>query len=237
MATWFDLDGAAGRAAVYISSGSDAPLTDPLGNLSNVKFHTSLAYPYLVYSVTGSITLPAVAANVTDYSVRNTLFSHGVGSLPLIEGRITSGLSRVVRLNGSVPVQVGTVVNGPQFPRVVHLGADSTYVYLSEYGSTEENGGWDAITLGWRVDVMSVASGYGTGVDITSTYFVCGPFDSRRRYMRADVSGADQPMTHAVTLDMAIPSAEQVHWRYAVAGYVQNRGSLTYETPYTLVSI
>lgn len=238
MPTYFDLDGAVAKSAIYTSSGSDAPLYDPLGNLANVKFHTDLAYPYLTQSVTGSITLPAVAANVTERNVNNILFAHGVGAVPFIEGTITGGLSRVVRLNGSVPVQVGTVVNGPQFPRMVHLGADATYVYLTDYGSTEENGGWPAITLSWRVDLLQVAQGAsGNWVDITDSYFKVGPFDSTRRYMRADASGADMPMTSGVTFQVSRPAAEQTDWRYSVAGYVMNYGAITANASYLLVRL
>lgn len=234
---FFDSDGETEVIGVYSSSGTDAPLYAPLTYLSDTKFNSSLAYPAVVSSVTGSITLPAVAANVADRNSNNILFAHGQGVVPFVEGKITSGLSRVVRLNGSVPVQVGTIINGPQFPRMVHLGADATYVYLNDYGSTEENGGWPEITLSYQVDIMAVSQNYGTGVDWTPTYIIAGPFDSRRRYMRADAPGADQPMTQGVTFTMSRPAAEQTHWRYSVAGYVMNYGSLTADAAYTLVKI
>jgi len=239
MPTYFDVDGAVGVAGIYTSAdGSDAPLYAPLTYLSDTKFNSALAYPAVTSSVTGSITLPAVAANTTDHRVNNVLFAHGIGSIPFIEGRITSGLSRVVRLNGSLPVQTGSVVNGPQFPRMIHLGADASNVYLTDFGSTEENGGWPSLTLGWRVDLMQVyQGGSGVGFDAVPSYFVCGPFDSRRRYMRADAPGADQPMTQGITFTMSRPSAETTHWRYSVAGYVVNFGSLTYSAPFTLVTV
>ena len=197
MPTYFDVDGAVGVAGIYTSAGTDAPLYAPLTYLSQTNFNTSLAYAYRISRTTGSITLPAVAANTSSWSLYSTapatarLFAHGQGTIPLVEGRITSGLSRVVRLNGSVPVQVGATGNGPQFPRVVHLGADATYVYLQAYGTTCETVGWPAITLGWSVDIMSIVSGALGGFDAVPSYFTCGPFDSRRRYIMADSPGAN----------------------------------------------
>lgn len=242
MATFFEVSGQLGAAAIYTSSGGDEPLYDPLAYLSQTKFHTGLAYQYRVSRVTGSITLPAVAADVSMWSLYNTdpaasrLFAHGQGSIPLIEGRITSGLSRLVRLNGSVPVQVGATGLGPQFPRMVHLGADATHVYLNAYGSTCETVGWPAITLGWSVDIMAVSTGANGGFDAVPSYFQCGPFDSRRRYMMADAPGADEPMTRGVTFYMSRPGPDLTDWRYSVAGYVVNNGSITTNTPYTLVT-
>lgn len=149
-------DGTSGTVAVYdYTAGNDNPFSNPLGDIPRLRFHSGLLYPAIVSTVTGSISLPAVSANTTDRNVRHTLFAHGRGGIPYVEGAITSGLSRVVGLCGSVPVQTGDST-GAAFPRVVHLGADATNVYLNEYGSTHETFGWSALTLGWTVYVTDV---------------------------------------------------------------------------------
>jgi hypothetical protein len=149
-------DGATGKVAIYdYTTANDDPFTAPLSHVSRLLFHSDLQYPAIIDVRTGSITLPSVGTNTTERSVAYTLFAHGRGGVPYVEGAITSGLSRVVALCGSVPVQVGTSL-GAAFPRVVHLGADATNVYLNEYGSTHETFAWGSVTLGWTVYVTDV---------------------------------------------------------------------------------
>ena len=134
----------------------DAPFSAPLSYLPQTRFHSSLRYPAIVSTVSGSIALPSVPANRREYSMANILFAHGRAGIPYVEGAITSGLSRVVALCRSVPIMTcGTGAAG-QFPRVVHLGADATNVYLNDYGTTYELSGFASITLGWTVYVTDV---------------------------------------------------------------------------------
>jgi hypothetical protein len=139
------------------SAVGDAPFSAPLSYLPKIRFHSSLKYPAIIDTRSGiSVSLPAVAANLSHQQNQIQLFAHGKAGIPYVEGKITSGLSREVGLCGSVPVQTcGTGAAG-QFPRVVHLGADGAYVYLKWYGTTYELSGFSALTLTLTVYVTDV---------------------------------------------------------------------------------
>lgn len=147
-------DGGTGKVAVYdYTAGDDVPFTTPLSAIGRLKFHSDLPYPAIIDTRSVSVTLPAVASATDESNIRHILFAHGVSGIPYVEGAITSGLSRVVALCGSVPVQVGTGLANSFF-RAVHLGADATYVYLNDYCTTYETQGFPALTLGLNVFVL-----------------------------------------------------------------------------------
>lgn len=61
-------------------------------------------------------------------------------------------------------------------------------------------------------------------VDITSSYIKIGNFDSRRRYVRRDLSSSSDAffVPHGRTLDASVNSGtlSTAVWRYSVNGYV-----------------
>jgi len=149
----------ASGVAIYdeAAAGGDGPFTSPLSHLGNVRFHSSLKYPAIVDTRTGiTVNLAAVGTNVTHRTQTFTLFAHGRGGIPFVEGVITGGLSQTVALCGSVPVQTCGSGAAGAFVRVVHLGADGTNVYLNDYGTTYELSGFSALTLTLTVYVTDV---------------------------------------------------------------------------------
>lgn len=236
MTTWIDIDGATNAVAIY-TGDDDAPLTAPLDHVDRLKFHSSLPYPYVVDTRTGTLSLPAVAANTTERTVAHTLFAHGRASTPYTYGKITSGLSQTVPMQGGVVVQTGASL-GAVYPRVLHLGADATNVYINEYCSTHNTFGLSSLTLDWTVYVLETGAVTSDVVDITPDYFLAGNFDSRRRYMRADATGADMPMAHGVTFAMERnPPGQDTAWKYKVDTYQVSFGTVSMTTTETLVKI
>ena len=150
----------ASGAAIYdeVAAGGDGPYTSPLSFLPQLRFHSSLRYPAAALVVTGiTVNLAAVAADSINERVQTfTLFAHGQGGIPYVEGVITSGLGQPVALCGSVPVQTCGSGAAGQFVRVVHLGADGSNVYLNDYGATFETAGFAALSLILTVYVMDV---------------------------------------------------------------------------------
>lgn len=146
-------DGATGKLAIYNYSGSDAPFTAPLSNISSLLFHSDLRSISITGVQTGTATLPVRSAN-TSGRAAIALFAHGKAGFPYVEGRITSiggvGISRP--LVGSVPV----VTQTQGYARLVHLGADSTFVYLHEVYAAEKTTAYAGLVLGYEVYVSDV---------------------------------------------------------------------------------
>jgi len=152
-----------GKVAIYTyDTPDDVPFTSPLSAVSRLRFHTDLVYPRIINTQTRTITLPSVIANAqsdTDTTSTTTLFAHGLGGIPWVEGKITSGLGQVVPLCGSVPVQrhstFPATVSG-SFVRLVHLGADSTNVLLNSFCVTEDVQTMPAVTITVVVYVTNI---------------------------------------------------------------------------------
>lgn len=153
MTVRFHADGATGKLAIYNYSGSDAPFTSPLSYIPSVLFHSDLQSISVTGVSTGTATLPARAANTTGRAAI-ALFAHGKAGFPYVEGRITSiggvGISRP--LVGSVPVATQT----QGYARLVHLGADSTFVYLHEVYAAEVSTAYAGLVLGYEIYVTDV---------------------------------------------------------------------------------
>lgn len=120
------VDGVNGKAAIYTGT-DDLPFSAPLSYPSRVLFHTDLPTIGIVTTATVGVTLSAKSitgtANYAPGQQSIALFAHGQAGIPYVEGVITSGLSQRVTLAGSVLLHQH---------RWVHLGADSTYVYLQD---------------------------------------------------------------------------------------------------------
>lgn len=122
-----------GVLAIYtvpdVGVADDAPLATPLSYLSRIKFHSGLAYPKVIQTVTTTLSLPGVSGTplrTASYS----LFAHGRSGQPWVLGRaIVQGIA--VAFTGSVPVQ--QFATGHPYARFLALGADATNVWIHEY--------------------------------------------------------------------------------------------------------
>lgn len=162
MAVVFDAHGGVGKVACYTvpdnNIADDAPLTNPLGNLSRVKFHSDFDYVRVLSVWEGTLNLPAIAVGSTALRTASyTLFAHGRPGQPWVLGDLVTQGQRVAFL-GSVPVQQPARF-GPVDPyaRFVSLGADGTNVIAYEYcplpGARNDWAGLSAISIPIRVFV------------------------------------------------------------------------------------
>lgn len=134
--------------AIYNYSGSDGPFTNPLGNIPSLLFHSDLRSISITSVTSGTVTLSAHSANTIGRQAY-ALFGHGKAGIPYVEGRLTgSGLPLV----GSVPVETQT----QGYARLVHLGADATYVYLHEIWAAERTTAYGSLSLAYQVYVSDV---------------------------------------------------------------------------------
>lgn len=113
---------------VCIHNGNDDVVDDPYLDLSRVLFHSSLRYPAVVDTQTGSTAMASVAVG----AVRSTtyrLFEHGRPGIPMVLGYLTNFGNGRVPLAGSVATAIVSKWSG----RFVTLGADATHVILHEF--------------------------------------------------------------------------------------------------------
>jgi len=154
-------DGVTGKVAIYdYTAGNDNPFTDPTNNISRLKFHSDLDSISVIAKVTGTITLPAMSAGAFRSAATN-VYAHGRGAIPYVEGRITSigGSGVDWAFLGSVPVVDGTAALGGDtlntgYQRILHLGANSTYVIINEM--SQARGIWPAVNIGYEIWVTDV---------------------------------------------------------------------------------
>jgi hypothetical protein len=162
MAYRFRADGTTGVVAIYEAS-DDAPFTAPLSYASRVIFHSGLAYPAQIATITGSIVLPLRSTAIVPIGFEtysHQLDAHGQSGIPFVEGRVL-GLSdhggADLPLVGSIPVQRinagGSVTN--QW-RWLTLGADATHIWLHEGVLPVFSGSSNlpAITINYEVHIL-----------------------------------------------------------------------------------
>lgn len=146
---------AAGAAAIYTVTSrtavDDAPLNDPLTHRSRIKFHSDWNYIAQEDVHTGSLVLPARAAGFVG-ATQNTLFAHGKAGVPGVFGVALNlkGSGIDVPLFGTVAVDVDAAIGAGRF---LNLLADSTNVYLSDWGMVAIATGYPSFTLNWVVYV------------------------------------------------------------------------------------
>lgn len=170
----FKLDPASGQYAIYTvptpTSTDDAPLTNPLGNLSRVIVHPQLRYPGVVATISGTLSLAAATYNgpaVSSPEYRtHTLGAHGQSGLPMLIGRFpglgVGGAS--VPWAGSVCVQAPEInLSGWPGPwprkrlavsRWLSLGVQGGNVVAFEviYG---KNGSPGAMSISYEVHIIN----------------------------------------------------------------------------------
>lgn len=183
------------KCAVY--EGADDVFSDPFSDISRVRFHSDFQYPSITEIVTGSVTLPAIAADTQRYHTYE-LYEHGVGGHPFVTGMFTdypaSGVN--VAMEGSVPVY-GDIYG---FARWLTLGSDDENVILHEQTITRNNASMPELTIDYELRISDLTvEGYdgsapgGEILKITPYRIVLGEgrFDSEKRYLKA-VSEADK---------------------------------------------
>ena len=148
-------DGSTGTVAIYTyNTADDLPFTDPYNHIDRLLFHSGLNAISVINVVTGSLTLNAIGANSAGRN-NYTLFAHGISGTPYVEGRLTAiGGSSVSRpLAGSVPVATQT----QGYARLVHLGADATYVYLNEVYASEMSTSYSSLALSYEIYITDLS--------------------------------------------------------------------------------
>ncbi len=169
-----------GKVAIFDETGvGNAPFTDPLGNLSRIRFHSDLLTPAVVSVTTYTVTLPSMVENAwRDATV--TLGAHGRTGTPMIMGRVRNGSGASwIPLNGSVMLPMyaldgsttyrlfGAYPSGPPYWqggdgwRSITLGADATNIVLHEQAQAlSKHAGADithpALTLEIEVTVFDI---------------------------------------------------------------------------------
>jgi hypothetical protein len=108
----------------------NANLTNPLGNLQNIYFHSALDYLFVRQTITGTINLPFRQFNGSDASSAfgSTVYNlgeHNLGYTPLVFGYFTTTGQSLV---GETILQADGTAN----VRTLMLGADNVNLYARE---------------------------------------------------------------------------------------------------------
>jgi hypothetical protein len=156
MAYRFRADGATGTVAIYEAT-DDNPFTSPLSYPSRVLFHSGLAYPARIATITGSLSLPARNAPGSAPFTRvgsagYQIAAHGRAGIPAVEGKLigigTGGVD--VPWVGTIPVQQAALGAW----RWLTLGADATYVYVHEMWGTSAGVNIGSTSVSYEVHVL-----------------------------------------------------------------------------------
>lgn len=249
--------GATGDVAIYTGPNinmDDAPLTNPLDNLSRLKFHSALKYPKIKTDVatipldlpartTPNAALAAYKSEQGTYTQSYTLFKHNRAGMPWVLGSaLVAGVN--VGFCGSIPVQV----DGP-WARWLSIGADETHVRAFEYTVVD----WEkarkrskanipAITIPiklWITDEIlegtddsdkSVPSNVTISIKPNRVIFNGGLFDSNFRYLRKVASGWLSTLLAGPSLAFSTDASmlNRISWRFKCGAYTVASPSSAY---------
>ena len=244
MPTRFRIDPASGNIAMYtvpsVSSTDDAPLTNPMGNLSRTIFHPALRYPGVVATLTGTLSLPAGTAAPNIRRATYVLGAHGQAGKPMCFGKLI-GIGpggTDVGWSGSVPVQQGDFGAGPNSQvRWLILGADDTNIVAYELcrGSASA---LPAMSLAYEVNILdrnlNAALPGGSGAvrfKVSSAAMVIetpnGNFSSQKRYLKGStgsgsyiqVGGRNIEMTLYTTIGSSTYNAVVWRWTFGSGNF------------------
>lgn len=157
MGTKFRANGNIGRVAIYEDS-DDAPWDFPLAHPSRVRFHSGLAYPARIATISGTLSLPGRQQSAFPMGfgfVGHVLGAHNRPGIPMIEGKWLAAGDGAVDLPaiGSVPVQWQSGIGG--IPQTSGTTVQTT-------GST--SGCWRWLTIGANATNILVHEGYAAPV-------------------------------------------------------------------------
>ena len=171
----------AGDVCIVDLDANNLPVTNPLTNLSRVKFHSD--FDYLGVEKIVKSTDPGMSALFLSPNRTQVLFAHGLDRLPLLEGTLT-------RPSGSKRAWSGTVITGLGGAGFNHqrayLHADGTNVYATLVGTAGllEYWNWE-IRLYQRAFAQSPAGDEAFYMGGDAIRARKGAFDTANRYPRA----------------------------------------------------
>lgn len=240
-----------GAVAIYdieSTAPNDNPFLDPLNNVSRLHFHSVLRTLCVVkingqYAHTGSFTAPAQGRNTFENKVHTVIASHGLGSTPIVFGKITvSGVTSPFL--GTVPLYFmsnDVASMGQQgFGHWAHLGADSTSVFIRTFSVNGDSGAsLPAFTASYEVYVTNtlldgtttIYPGDSVVMRMSSSLFTAGygQLDSRNRYIKTENSSPTTKFALGKTNEI-VPNfstsknSPVVRMRHSVDGYVNYFG-------------
>lgn len=237
--TTLRVDGVNGKCAVF-TGDTLSPFNNPLPNLTDIKFHSDLIYPAVAAEVSGSSSIPSQARNRT-FSGAINIYAHGLGSAPVVFGKLNGFEGKTLPLMGDVCV--ATNGPGPRFATFVHLSADETNVFLAYYGITfwSAVGAQAAIPLDWTIYVLdATVDGPAINGNPDAPLFyadtekiTCGheKFHTGRRYIRTGTGSESLPMIRGKSIATSgTPTSDILYgldtswrWTYEMDGYAKSR--------------
>lgn len=212
-----DFDAKRNRYAVYTGS-SDAPLTDPLDNLPNVKWHASL--PYIGTDARRIVTTDLNPRNWTDKGASpKRLVAHGKNFRPLVFGSVTIG-GRRIPIMGNFLVKVqATVISMFVYTDTTHVLLDWDIRLTQPISTQALNGRFEiyVCNMGLSAGNVPINPPSFDGVEITPSRFRAGTYDTNDQHFAYD---ADGPVLFYTGQSMDVDrTVNALGIRHAVAGY------------------
>lgn len=211
-----DLHGGINKYAVYTGT-SDAPLTNPLGNLGALLWHSDLKYIGVRQTVTGSINLDpttsgwvgtkttvvngaGVTSTIYTYPYTRTLLTHGQSYAPYFLGYISIGGAKVA-LNGSF-------LHGYH---EYNIYSDATGIKILCDAVIRRSFNYNlscpfvlrVLNAGTTSSGAAVLPTFFNGFDATDTRMRCGYFDTNNQYLIKATTG-DMRFHQGRTIDVQI---------------------------------
>lgn len=224
------------------NSTDDSPLINPLGYMSRVIVHSSLRYPTVVASFSGTLSLPAVTSGAlfVHQTTKHVLWAHGQTGLPMIVGRITGGSISACPWTGSVPVAPlppASSYKRLNWSRWLTLGVSGGNVVCYE----DTAGKVDAATINYEIYVLSrdlsatestnttfSARISGTAFEFVTRY---GTLSSERKYIREGsgfaLVGGGKTATFNGTYQSGTSIIKQTTFKYAAGSHSVDADYLT----------
>lgn len=217
-----------GKAAVWSdpnpANPNLAPLTNPLSNIANIKFHSDLFYPRVISGPhTGSGTIPALSTN-TKASGTLVTIPHGQAAAPMAIGFATVTFqvlgATTFPLNGTIMLQSNEITTAMS-DIVKHLcyrlcflqmSSDATNVTLN-YWNYGTNGPAVALPISWTIYILDLLETQTTapdwepgapGMELSPTRITIGgrKFDTNKRYITETTDPSNLEITRGPTYNV-----------------------------------
>lgn len=226
---FLDLDGGNNRFAIYTGNDS-APLTNPLGNLSRVKWHAD--FPYVGAEPVKIVT--------TDINPRNwpnkganakALIAHGKSFRPLVFGSVTIGGARVPIMGNFLAKVQATYLSLFVYTNATHVMLDWDARLTLPISEQALNGRFEiyVCNMGVTAGGSPVYPPEYNGCEVTPTRFRAGSYDTDDVHFAHDATG---PLMFYRGASMAVQqTANALAIRHAVPGY-----SVSLDTTSTFVA-
>lgn len=221
-----DLHGGINKYAVY-NGTSDAPLTNPLGNLPNLLWHSDLLYIGRVTTITGTVNLNPFTSGWSAFPYTRVLAAHGRSYRPILTGWITvSGVN--IPIGGSFLATAPGANGAYQF----NVYCDATNILIT---CDTILGNWaaTAVNCAYTIYVMNIGTNaagalvmptYFDGFDATTTRMRCGYFDTDVQYLVQNNAGSIGFPT-GPTLQATLGNPRSVSGTYLSLCFIYKYGS------------